>query len=217
MKELVLLGTAALVVAGCATPSTTLQNASGQTVECSSSGYGYLGAPMALASHAKCVERMQAMGYRAVDARSVQPSPVSTGENISLDLGAEWERRTPPNSELAQGIYAINPVRDIGVYAGAVDKSGVDLMAYAASRRTTQENLLANPVSSEIEKLDVNGRLALRSTTRGVTKGYPVTYMYTIVEGSEKLAVVNTWTSTNAFSKNSTEMSQLVNRIIGLN
>ncbi|MBL8437002.1 MAG: hypothetical protein JNM61_02275 [Zoogloeaceae bacterium] len=218
MQTVWIASIASLFIAACATPSTTLQNASGQAATCKSAGWGFIGTPLALASHAECVEKMQLQGYRAVGDNSIAPKAISSGENVSLNLATGWEKRDPPTEALKNGYFAVNVSKDIAAWTSAVSRKDVDLMVYATSRRLNQENLLTNPKSSEISTFDLDGKLALRFWTKGNTRnGTPMVYLYTIVEGTAKIAVINTWTAERAFDFNRPEMEDLATRIVGLN
>lgn len=53
----------ALLLAGCATPSTTLVNQEMQSVRCSATGMGHSGTPSDLANLDRCVRELKNMGY----------------------------------------------------------------------------------------------------------------------------------------------------------
>lgn len=209
-----------LLVTGCATPSTTLQNASGQTVTCASSGWGVLGTPLALASHAECVEKMQASGFRAVDSRVAAPKPSEDAAKVSLSLPEGWERKPLTENMAKSGgsLYALNTKDDAGVLVSAVSSEGInDMMAYAAGRRAVQESLLLTPASSDIKVGEVNGRLALRFEVSGFVKsGIRVTYHYTIIQGDKQIGVVNVWTSAGTFEQKRASFESLANSLSGL-
>lgn len=223
MSKSVVIGVslaAVLVVSGCATPSTTMQNASGQTTTCASSGWGVIGTPLALASHAECVEKMQASGFRAVDARIAAPKPSEDAANLALDLPAGWERKplTENMAKTGGSIYAINAADDIVVLVSAASREGIsDLMAYAAGRRATQEGTLLNPASSDIKVSEINGRLALRFEVSGFVRGgLKVTYLHTIVEGDKQIGLVTAWTSAGTFAQKRGKLESLATLLSGL-
>ncbi len=210
----------ALLVTGCATPSTTMQNASGQTVNCASSGWGVLGTTIALASHAECVDKMQASGFRAIDARIAAPKPSEDAANVVLNLPDGWERKPLTENMAKSGgsLYALNIREDAGLLVSAISSEGInDMMAYAASRRAAQESLLLNPASSDIKVGDLNGRLALRFEVSGFVKGgMKLTYHYTIIQGNKQIGLVNAWTSAGTFEQKRTSLESLANTLSGL-
>ena len=52
-----------LVLQGCVSYSQTLHNDSGQAYQCKSSGFGWLGAPIAAVSQHQCVKQATKKGY----------------------------------------------------------------------------------------------------------------------------------------------------------
>ncbi len=67
---------------GCVAPQQVMVHPdSKQTVDCSTAGWGWLGAPMALIMHEQCIERYQKMGFITVEdyqASSTSPRDYST-------------------------------------------------------------------------------------------------------------------------------------------
>lgn len=62
MKALIVLAGTLLLV-GCVSRSAMLVNKDGKTVTCSASGWGYVGAPVAMHRQKKCLEAAHAAGY----------------------------------------------------------------------------------------------------------------------------------------------------------
>ena len=62
-KALLTIFASAPMLTACVSTSTMLINEQGKWMRCASSGGGYVGAPMALANHSRCVEEMERMGY----------------------------------------------------------------------------------------------------------------------------------------------------------
>ena len=61
---LCLVGLVGLLLAGCATPSYMLRNpGTDQVVHCTASGWGYVGAPMALITAKHCVDDYERIGW----------------------------------------------------------------------------------------------------------------------------------------------------------
>jgi hypothetical protein len=50
-------------ITGCVAQKTALFNAKGQMLQCHASGWGWLGAPIAMAEHSECVKKAKAAGY----------------------------------------------------------------------------------------------------------------------------------------------------------
>jgi hypothetical protein len=215
----------ATVVSGCAAPSTKLQNASGQVVDCSAWGMGVLGASAALLSQHDCVDRMQAQGYREMGAVPMpQTGPTSGGlsvasSNIQVALPAGWDRK-PLTSAMQNGgiLYAQNPTIDGAIFVRAVARNSIgDFKTFVESRRAAQVSGLTNAQASEIAELDINGRPALRYTVTGrVGNGMLVTYLTTFIAGKDQIAVVNTWTSQANFAAQTERLAHLSSLVGGM-
>lgn len=53
-----------LLLSSCATPNTMMVNpTNGQLANCSATGWGWAGAPLAIMSHDSCVESMRTVGW----------------------------------------------------------------------------------------------------------------------------------------------------------
>lgn len=53
----------AVALSACVSQHTMLRNDSGQTVHCQDWGFGVIGVPVALASHASCMKNYHAAGF----------------------------------------------------------------------------------------------------------------------------------------------------------
>lgn len=210
----------AFIVGGCATPSTKLQNASGHVVDCSASGFGVIGTAAALSMHSDCVNRMQAAGYRTVNANSVNPKPSSEAAKVDLALPEGWERKplTEVMANSGGSVYASHLSNGASVLVSVATKLyGVDMMAYVASRRSNQEARLLNPQSTEIARLEINGRQAFRFEVAGyVQGGVKITYQQTVIESKEQLVLVNAWTKTLDYPQHKAIFEGLAGSITGL-
>lgn len=221
--KLILVGVlsgAVVILSACAAPSTKLQNSSGQVVDCAASGFGVIGTAAALSMHSDCVSRMQAAGYRAVNEGSVAPKPSADAAKVDLNLPEGWERKplTEAMANTGGSVFASNKTTDTSVLLSVARREGVtDLMAYAMSKRAGQENRLLNPQSSEITRLDINGRQAFRFEVAGYVKGgLKVTYLMTIIEGSEQLALVNTWAKSIDYPQHKELLESFASKLTGL-
>ena len=64
---------AVTTLSGCAVRNTMMVHpATGEMGNCNASGWGWIGAPIALMSHSQCIESMQSVGY--VPVSSIEPS-----------------------------------------------------------------------------------------------------------------------------------------------
>ena len=72
-KSLLLVTASAAVLTGCAVKNTLLVHpATGEIKGCSSSGWGWVGTPMALAMHGSCTDTLRSIGFIPLD--EVEPS-----------------------------------------------------------------------------------------------------------------------------------------------
>lgn len=75
VKRFLLLFTA-VIIAGCVSEKTAMINPQGTVIHCDAWGFGWLGAPVAMAQHHDCVKKAQAAGYSA-DGTPAQPAQAS--------------------------------------------------------------------------------------------------------------------------------------------
>lgn len=68
----------AMLAVGCSSPSAMLVSPMNQTVLCSASGWGYIGAPVAHHEYSKCVDRYEALGYLPIEDAGVVGINIST-------------------------------------------------------------------------------------------------------------------------------------------
>lgn len=221
MKLYITTIAAASILAGCAAPSSSFQNANGQVYECSASGYGILGAPAALLSHSECERKAQEAGYRPVNAASVnQTKRASNPTSIKVDWPSGWVARDITEQQSKDGVvhFGLNKTSDLGAQISVISSDGiVDRMAYASSRRANQMGRLANAKGSEIVNTTVNGLDALRfEVTGNLPSGLAVTYAVTIIPGKEHIVYVNTWTTTPNFYPHRDELLRLASRVTGI-
>jgi hypothetical protein len=209
-----------LLLTACAAPTTRFQNAAGQIATCSSMGYGWLGAPMALASHADCVDRMRAAGYWEAAEGDVNPKSSEQAHKLWLDLPQEWEKRSPTDKMVEIGVvfYAINKTMDAGALVSAVDRESItNLMDFASARRTVQARNLKNPKQSEITRTEIDGRMAFRFEISGVLRnGVDVTYLNTLIVGEKQIAYINTWTKAVDYPQHKPTLESLASNLKGL-
>lgn len=70
----IIIGLSLVLLTGCVSQSTMLQNDKGQQIKCAGWGFGLLGAPIALAEHADCMKKAHAAGFSEVTAAPVAAS-----------------------------------------------------------------------------------------------------------------------------------------------
>ena len=209
-----------LMLGACATPSTTMQNASGQVVTCHATGGGVIGAAVAISMQKDCVEKMEKAGYKPVDKNAVAPKASAEAASVGLRLPPNWEQKPLTAAMVSSGgsVYASNRLKDVAVIVSVANREGVtDLMAFATARRATLEGRLLNPQSTEVTHLEINGRQALRFEVAGnVQGGVKLTYLYTIIEGTRQLVTVNAWAKSTDFAKEKANLEGLASNVTGL-
>lgn len=88
MRTLLTISLCALVLGGCAAPSTLLVNNQGQVGRCAAAGWGLAGASLAMMAQSRCVEDAERLGFAplapgapvAAAPRAVVPVVVPAGE-----------------------------------------------------------------------------------------------------------------------------------------
>ncbi|MGZ5818571.1 MAG: hypothetical protein ACXWJD_07475 [Burkholderiaceae bacterium] len=116
--------------------------------------------------------------------------------------------------------HALNRAADIGVFVSADSHSGIkDMMSYAMTKRANQEGRLADAKSTDIMQITVAGRPAYRFEVSGNLKTgrkSAISYMLTIIEGSDQIIIVNEWTGSANFSQRRSEMEDLATHVNGI-
>lgn len=153
------------------------------------------------------------------DDNSAPPASTPTTSKLGLNLPAGWEQKPLLENMRSGGVlYATNRTTDSGALLSAVNREGItDLMAFANSRRANQASRLKEALWSEVSRVEVNGKPALRFIVTGLGRtGLKVTYMWTIIEGATEIAVLNAWTTAAAFEEQKEALSRLAENITGL-
>jgi len=66
-----------VALTGCVSQSAQLQNDRGQVVQCKSEGWGWLGAPIAVARQSDCIKKAKAAGYQQPGIPQAASSPAN--------------------------------------------------------------------------------------------------------------------------------------------
>lgn len=167
-----------------------------------------------------CNASGQSAGHSSVNEGTVDPKPSADVAKVDLNLPEGWERKPLTQSMVNGGgsVYASHNAMDTAVLLSVAYRKGVtDLMAYAISRRAAMEKKLLNAQSTEITRLDINGRQAFRFEVAGyVQGGVKLTYLYTIIEGTEQFAVVNAWAKSINYTQRKESLEELASKLTGL-
>lgn len=150
---------------------------------------------------------------------AASPAPAPYVSNLRLNLPVGWESKPMPENLARSGwfVYAINRNTDVYATLAATTHEGItDMLAYAQSRRAALIGNLTDAVPSEISQVEINGRRAFRGTVTGKVKtGQTVTYLGTVIEGPQEIAVLLTWTFPANFGQQEDAMGQLAENVVG--
>lgn len=227
MKNLAALALfpAILVMGGCASTNTQMVNDKGQVANCSASGWGLIGAPLALASSQDCVAKYQAAGFHeagtpgqpgAATAGTVTPAAPTTPTTVAgkdgffkITLPVGW-MQTPPSNASYQ-LAARNPAAETYLVISSVKTADIaDWIAFSESMKSKLVGNLTQSSSSETAKIKVNGFDALRADIAGTLKnGLKVHYLGTIIKTDQNLVYLLSWTTESKFAASRGEFESL--------
>jgi hypothetical protein len=160
---------------------------------------------------------MQARGYvvTAADGSGREPAqrtlpiaqvaaaqPISGADRLSLSLPPDFESKPVTDALRSQGatLFAINRTLEIGMLVIPVRHEGItDLNTFALTKRAGQADKLMDATFTDVSRLEVGGRNAARYRATGTYKTTKVTYVVTLIEGHDLIAIVSAWAgATNA-------------------
>lgn len=220
---------ALMLVVGCASTSTQMVNDKGQVANCGASGWGWIGAPMALAMSQDCIAKYQAAGYHEVGmpapaantkspmgtsilppAASTTPTTV-TGKDgyFKITLPAGWMQTLPPNASYQ--LAARNPTADTYLVISSVKTMDIaDWQVFAETLKAKLIGNLTQSTSSDTARIKVNGFDALRADIGGTLKnGAKVRYLGTIIKTDQYLIYLLSWSLESKFNVNRSEFEAL--------
>jgi hypothetical protein len=215
-----------IVACGCASESALLVNDSGQTVTCKNEGWGWIGAPVAMANQSDCVKKANAAGYHETGPlANGAPAPAAPKASVlssKLDLAfpAGWQTKplTDAQRNAGMAIQASNTTTDSSVIVGAVDAAGItDRNVYILSRRAAQESRLKDASHTVVTDATVNGRQAkLFEVTGASPDGVQHTFLYTAIFGQAEVVIVNAWTTAANYNDQKVALQGLAERVSGI-
>ena len=208
---------AILIMGGCASTNTQMVNDKGQVANCSASGWGLIGAPMALASSQDCVAKYQAVGFHEAGTpgttggaatvtgtatASVPTTPTTVvGQDgfFKITLPAGWMQTTPPSASYQ--LAARNPAAETYLMISSVKTADIaDWLTFSENLKAKLISNLAQSTSSETAKIKVNGFDALQADIAGTLKnGVKVHYLGTIIKTDQNLLYLLSWTTESKF------------------
>ena len=113
--------------------------------------------------------------------------------------------------------FATNRTTDSGVIVSNVRRDTItDLSTFVQSRRAAQENRLTDAMKTDIAELSIAGRRAFRTAVTGSFRNTRLTYLLTVIEGTEEIAIVNAWTTTSNYDQQRVALEALSGNVAGL-
>jgi hypothetical protein len=198
-------------------------------------GLTVVGAPVAYANdkskarevYAEC---MQARGYVVTlpgktptsTAPATSPAPVTPvpgADQLALAPPPGFALKAVPDNLKNAGaaLYAVNRTLDIGMSVMPVPHEGVtDLTAFASTKKAAQVDRLKDGTSSEVTRLEVGGRNAVRYSVTGTYKNLKITYVTTLIEGQDLIVIVNAWAGATNAQQQMTVLESLAATVSGI-
>jgi hypothetical protein len=209
----------AISLTGCTSESAMLTNDAGQSVQCKNEGWGWIGAPVAMANQSSCIKKAQAAGYREPGSGSASPERPNHS-SLGLAFPAGWQTLGLTDVQRRNGaaIAARNETSDSWVMVSSANSATItDRDEYIASRRADMESRLKEPIHSDIQAISVNGMSAKRFEVTGTaTDGARHSYLYTAIFGQSEVVVVNAWTSAPNFETQKGSLRELADWVSGI-
>jgi len=200
-------------------------------------GFTIVGAPVAYEMD-KAKERqvfaecMHARGYVVTPANGAAPTPsaaaatspapvtpVPGADQLALALPPGFALKALPDNLKNAGaaLYAVNRTLDIGMSVMPVPHEGVtDLTAFAWTKKAAQVDRLTDGASSEVARLEVGGRNAVRYSVTGTFKNLKITYVTTLIEGHDLIVIVNAWAGATNAQQQMTVLESLAAAVSGI-
>ena len=211
----------AVLVAGCASVSTPMKHADGRAINCSASGFGWIGAPAALIMRENCVSDARAKGFVPID----EPLPSTTTKNISPYTGKVtillpdgWVRKTPPAVYSNAIDFATNSTLGAYMVLSYVPKKDItDTGLFAETSKATQLSKLRDASSTAVVKTEIKSRSAFVSDIEGTLPSDGTRYHFrqTIIEGDADIILVSVWTPVANYAARTKDQLEAVPNGVG--
>ena len=121
MELKLIIGAAlALTLGGCVSSSKALRNTNGDLITCKASGYGWLGAPVALINQGDCLRKYREQGYYALDEDpnlpKVAASALKYQTGVLHALPAGWVSQPITSAPINSGVklFGVNKTHHAG-------------------------------------------------------------------------------------------------------
>jgi hypothetical protein len=224
MELKLIMGAAlALTLGGCVSSSKALRNTNGDLITCKASGYGWLGAPVALINQGDCLRKYREQGYYALDEDpnlpKVAASALKYKTGVRLALPAGWVAQPLTAAQVSSGIklYGLNQTLDAGIMFSTVKKSAIsDFDAYVSSRRKAAQSVGTENTVTELELNEVGGYTQANYRATLTVSNVRYRYAYKIIRGASEIAIISVWSTDSNFDAIKPELENLVNSVEGL-
>lgn len=213
----------ALVLGGCVSSSKPLRNAEGQVMNCKATGFGWLGAPVAMISQGECLRKLRKQGYYGFDEQpgevKVPSSAINYKSSVTLPLSDGWNAQALTENQKSRGIriLALNPTIDAGVMVSTMKRSAIsDFKTYAETKRRGVLAIGAQPVVTEIQFSEEAGRSVARYQSQTTLQTMRYRYAYSIFDGADEIAIVAVWATDGNFELVQPQLDRLVAGLSGI-
>lgn len=224
MELKLIIGAAmALTLGGCVSSSKALRNTNGDLITCKASGYGWLGAPVALINQSDCLRKYREQGYYALDEDpnlpKVAASALKYQTGVKLTLPAGWVVQPLTAAQVSSGfkIYGVNQTLDASVMLSTVKKSAIsDFDSYVSSRRKAAQSVGTENSVTEVELNEIGGNTHANYSATLTFNNTRYRYAYKIIRGTSEIVIISVWTSDSNFDSIKPELDSLANSVEGV-
>ena len=192
-------------------------------VNCKASGFGWLGAPVALISQGDCVRKFRQQGFYGFDeapgSKPMRASDVHYKSAVGLTLPEGWNAQSLTESHKNKGIrlIAINPTIDAGVMVSTIKRSGIsDFRTYAETKRSASLGVGTQPVVGDLSFSEESGRTVARYGVTTTLEGNRIRYAYTVIQGETEIAILAVWATAGNFDAIRPQLEQVTSGLSGI-
>jgi hypothetical protein len=221
--KLIIGATLALSLGGCVSSSKALRNTNGDLITCKASGYGWLGAPVALINQGDCLRKYREQGYYALDEDpnlpKVAASALKYQTGVRLALPAGWVAQPLTAAQISSGfkLYGVSQTLDASVMLSTVKKSAIsDFDSYVRSRQKAAQSVGTENTVTELELNEVGGYTRASYGASLTLANVRYRYAYTIIRGASEIVIITVWSTAGNFDAIKPELDRLVNSVDGI-
>lgn len=214
---------AVLALPACVSTAKPMRNAQGDIVQCKTSGWGWLGAPLALIQQGDCVGKLRKQGYYGLNENPSGPtipnSAIRYKSKVKIALPAGWVSQPVAANFANSGVryHASNTTLDSGLFVSAIKSSAVsDMDAYIGSLQAAIKAQYRDALFTVTERLEVGALEAYRYRYTLTQNGLRLAYAVTVIVGAEELGIVTAWTTEPNFPAIEPQLLALTERVEGI-